>query len=709
MAPRGGRARVRLDLAWNDGGNRPAWERDFTVLRDHLPAGASVVEGSVRSSASRVEQADGAISFYFAPDQLSRYVYYDIVGTTEGDYRSLPPELSSAYDPTRRHLGQPGQLKVLPAGERSTDPYKPTPDELYARGKTLFDAGRGAEAAGPLEALWSAYTLRDEVAKDAARMLLAVYVADYDPNKVVRYFEVLKEKAPELVIPFDQIRVVGRAYADIKEYERAYLVWRATAEASTLEDARVGEVLRQRGKTLGAVAFLLELWREGPSTPSIEADFFAVIQLLAHMAGRAPGDVGLRRELAAANLSRPELLGQSIRLTQVFLTLDPKGPLADEASLSMVNDFLDLEDYKAVVALAGRFSALYPKSRFLDAFQYAEALGRFHEAEYDQAITVADKIAAAKYKDANGVDQPSPNKWEAIYILGQINDARRRPAQALAYYKQVADRYADAADAVRGLTRRSLSMPEVSVARPAAGAKPSVALAYRNIAEVDVKVYPVDLMRLYLTRRSLAGVAGIDLAGITPLLERTIKLGDGADYEDKSRPIELPLGNEGAYLVMARGGSLYASGIVLISPLELEVLEEPGGGRVRATVRDATSKDYQPKVQVKIIGTENPAFLGGESDLRGVVVAEGVRGVVTAVARRGASQYAFYRGTTRVGPPSAKPNQAAEPAAKPSAAAPALDGNLRMQNSVNQSRNIDRLKSRYGNAAMPGVQVEGVK
>ena len=712
MAPRGGRARVRLDLAWSDGGNRPAWERDFTVLTDYLPAGASVVEGSVQSAASRVEQADGAIRFYFAPDQLSRHVYYDIVGTAEGDYRSLPPELASAYDPARRHLGQPGKLKVLPAGERSTDPYKPTPDELYARGKTLFDAGRGAEAAAPLESLWSAYTVRDEVAKDAARMLLAIHIVDYEPAKVVRYFEVLKEKAPEMVIPFDQIRVVGRAYADIKEYERAYLVWRATAEASTLEDARVGEVLRQRGKTLEAVAFLLGLWREGPSTPSIEADFFAVIQLLAHMAGRAPGDAPLRRELAAAELSRPELLAQSIRLTQVFLTLDPRGPLADEASLSMVNDFLDLEDYKSVVALAGRFAAIYPRSSFLDAFQYAEALGRFHEAEYDRAVEVAGKIVAAKYKDASGVDQPSPNKWEAIYILGQINDARRRPAQALEFYKQVADRYADAADAVRGLTRRSMSLPEVSVARPAAGAKPSVSLAYRNVAEVDVKVYPVDLMRLYLTRRSLAGVAGIDLAGITPLLEQTIKLGDGADYEDKARPIELPLDKEGAYLVMARGGNLYASGIVLISPLELEVLEEPGGGRVRATVRDATSKDYQPKVQVKVIGTENPAFLGGESDLRGVVVAEGVRGVVTAVARRGTSQYAFYRGTARVGPPptpTAPPSPKAPAGAPQAADAPSLDGNLRMQNSMNQSRNIDRLKTRYGNAAPQGVQVEGVK
>ena len=176
---------------------------------------------------------------------------------------------------------------MLAPGEESTDPYKATPDELYARGKAHFDAGRLAEAAAPLEELFGGYTLRDDVAKDAARMLLTVHIREYDPRKVVQYFEVLKEKAPELVIPFDQIRVVGRAYRDLGEHERAYLVWRAIAEASYLEDARVGEVLRQRGQTLEGLAFLLDLWREYPDTASIQSDFFGLSQVLASLAGRA--------------------------------------------------------------------------------------------------------------------------------------------------------------------------------------------------------------------------------------------------------------------------------------------------------------------------------------------------------------------------------------------------------------------------------------
>jgi hypothetical protein len=329
-----------------------------------------------------------------------------------------------------------------------------------------------------------------------------------------------------------------------------------------------------------------------------------------------------------------------------------------------------------------------------------------------------------------------------LYILGQIYDARRRPAQAVAYYQRVADRFSDAADAVRDLTRKELKLPEVSVVRPPAAPKVAgdvpvrnalfrnvgagrdegtpkpayperVELGHRNIAEADLKVYPVDLMRLYLTRRSLDGIAGIDLAGVTPKYETKIKLGDGADFRDRLKVLDLPLDQEGAYLVMIRGDELYASGVVLVSPLELEVREEPVAGRVRVTVRDARTQDFVPRVQVKLIGTGNRQFLGGETDLRGVYVAEGVVGQVTAVARRGVGQYAFYRGTTPVGAPQPQAKSGEQGQQQPSGgqqAGESLEQNLRLQNSTNQLRQLDRLQQRFGKpqGAPQGVQVEGV-
>lgn len=796
----GGRLRVRVDAHRIYRAGQPPWEREFLVLQSDLPAGTTLVPGSIQTSAARHEIEDGRITFFFAPDQDPGQTFYDVFGYLGGSYRNVPPRIWNAYEPGQRHMAKAGvyDLKVLLPGEPKTDEYKPTPDELYARGKALFEAGRLKDAAAPLEALWGAYTLNDEVARESARMLLWIHMTEYDPRKVVQYFEILKEKHPDLIIPFDRILIVGRAYRDIGEFERAFLVWRTLAEASYLEDARLGETLRQRGRPLEAVALLLDLWRQYPNTASIESDFFGLSQLVANQAESALTDPVLRPALAATGKSRSDLLLQAIQLIQVFLSLSPRNPVADEASLALVGAFLELEDYTSVVKLSERFAKLYPKSSFLDSFQYSEALGRFHLGEYDRAIEVADAIAKATYKDANGVDQPSPNKWQALYIIGQIHDARRQAARAVDYYKQVADRFTDAAEAIRALTRKELTLPEVTVLRPggekvaavpteadikgledqlqelrrtlahhqqlsrnasdpairqvmaqiktaeaelaAAGAirnvrpaafrpqaagtddktKPDqVTLKHRNINEADVKVYPVDLLRLYLTRRNLDGIAGIDLAGITPLHESTVNLGSGIDLDLQNLALKLPLPREGAYLVMVRGDELYASGIALVTPLELEVIEEGPSGRVRVQVRNATTGAPMPKVQVKVIGNQNAGFFSGETDLRGVYVAEGVLGQVTAVARlddaehKDAPRYAFYRGTTFVGTPPvpaapADPNAASD---KPQEALQdqSLDENVKSLNTSNQMRQLERLQQRYNEQPSGGASVKGFK
>ena len=729
----GGRARVALTAWRHVPASTPEWERDFLIVEEHVPAGATLIEGSVQTSATSYHLADDMLTFYFAPNQNPGVITYDIHGYLPGQYRALPASIRSAYEPGRFHLGAAGDLRVRAPGEPSTDPYKPTPDELYALGKAHYGAGRIAQAGEALEPLFGGYTLRDDIGKDAARMLLLINIRQDEARKIVQYFEVVKEKAPELVLTFDQLLAIGKAYRDINEYERAMIVWRGLIEASYLEDARVGELLRQRGKTLEAITYLTNLWRSYPNTASIESDFFGLSQVVAQTASQAFTNPGLRREMASAGVTRSELLLQSIRMIQVFLSQSPKNPVADEASLALLGAFTDLEDFKAVDRLAARFAKLYPKSTFQDSFQYSEALANFHLGQYDRAIAVAQTIAQATYKDAAGVDQPSANKWQALYILGQIHDARRQPGKALEYYRQVADRFSDAASAIQSYTRKDLKVPEVSVIRadnrpvvagepaprgfrvidvigggnagqrPEPATKPGIGVDYRNIGQVDVKVYPVDLMQLYLTRRNLNGIAGIDLAGVTPLVEKTVALGDGADYDDKSKSIDLPLSKEGAYLTMIRGDNLYASGIVLVTPLEMEVLEEPSAGKVRIIVRDAHTKEFVPKVQVKAIGSAAPQFVSGETDLRGVFVADGLRGLVTAVARKGNAQYAFYRGTSFVGPPAQtvphlRGNTAQSPPAAPTVEE-SLDANLKMQNRVNSNKQIERLQQRYAQPA----------
>ena len=255
-------------------------------------------------------------------------------------------------------------------------------------------------------------------------MLLTAHIREYQPRKIVQYFEVLKEKAPERVIPFDDLRAVGRAYRDINESERAYLVWRGVAEASYLEDARVGEVLRRRGRTLEALAYLISLWREYPNTASIESDFFGLSQVLARLADVALDRPALRRELAEAEVTRSELLLQSIRLIQVFLRSRRTTPWPTRRAWPC-------RELPGAGGLPRRSSSSSRAVR--QALSQEHLPGQlpvqrgprpFHLGEYDRAIEVAEAIAQATYKDANGVDQP------AQQVAGDLHprpDPRRPP------------------------------------------------------------------------------------------------------------------------------------------------------------------------------------------------------------------------------------------------------------------------------------------
>ena len=276
-------------------------------------------------------------------------------------------------------------------------------------------------------------------------------IREGQPRKIVQYFEVVKEKAPELVLTFDQLLAIGTAYRDISEYERAMIVWRGLIEASYLEDARVGEVLRQRGQTLEGIAYLLDLWRSYPNTASIESDFFGLSQVLAQAA--PPGD---HRPDAPPRAGRgrrsrgPSCCSQSIRLIQVV-----PGPVAQEPAGRRGQPGAGRRLPRARGLRGGR-QAGGPVRQALPqehATSTASSTARRWATSTSGAVRPRDRgrrddRQGRPTRTPAGVDQPSPNKWQALYILGQIYDARRQPARALEYYQQVADRFTDAAGAI---------------------------------------------------------------------------------------------------------------------------------------------------------------------------------------------------------------------------------------------------------------------
>ena len=120
-------------------------------------------------------------------------------------------------------------------------------------------------------------------------MLLWIYTQDqyFDAERVVEMFEILRERHLDLTIPFDKILAVGKAYRIMEEFERAWLVFRATIGSSFINDASLSATLEDQGQFLGSLEYMDKVWREYPDTSEVVSAYFAISQQLYQKAPNA--------------------------------------------------------------------------------------------------------------------------------------------------------------------------------------------------------------------------------------------------------------------------------------------------------------------------------------------------------------------------------------------------------------------------------------
>ncbi|MEY4386506.1 MAG: hypothetical protein RLY20_1789, partial [Verrucomicrobiota bacterium] len=475
------------------------WNDNRYVLEIALPAGARLDEGSLRcnpeSQVTGKEITESTITLFFAHNQYN--VSFDLAGYVPGRFQMLPPVIRELGNPNFMTIGPVSELTVLATGEKSPDEYEMNRGEHYELGKCYFDDGDYATALEHLTVVYREERTYNE--SELARMLLWIYTAEkyYDAKKIVDLFEVLRERYPQLEIPFEKILVVGKAYTDIGEFERSWLVYRAAIAASFNNDSGISAVLEDEGRFLGSVDFQKRIWREYPDTAEVVSSYFALSQLLFEKAPKAhtlPKEDGVQPEKIA-------LLRRTADLLYSFLALYPKDPLSDDAGFSLANCALTLKNYPLVVALGDEFAKKFPDSQFAPGFKYMTALGLFWQNKY------GDALAAAKFV----ADGDSKDRDYARYILGQIYHAESKPKDAIVWYEKVKTLYPDAAEAIGYFEKKSIGLDEVSVIKP--GAPAELTLKYRNIKEASFQVYRVDLMKLYLQQKNLSAITSVQLAG----------------------------------------------------------------------------------------------------------------------------------------------------------------------------------------------------
>ena len=476
----------------------------YLVVTEPLPTGVTVLEKSITGQFERFEIGPGAITFYMQPTQNPN-ITYTISGYVPGQYRAGPTVVRDAYRPelvgvaraanNPRAVTQSIQLTVLPAGQKSADEYRLSPRELFELGKIEFAKKRWPEAGGYLTRLMTEHNLHADPYKESARMLLDIHLETGPAAAIVKYFEIIKEKYPDLEIPFAKIVKVGAAYHDLGEYERSFLVFRATLESNFFKESEAAGFLEARGEFLRSVAVMQRLVQEYPPEPYVAGAAYALAQQVYAKAPIAVADAKLREH----KVGRADLIRRAITMLDDFLSEYPDDPAADQASFAVANALLDLKAYTQAIERCTKFAQRYPKSDFLDSYWYVIGYSHFAQGKAEEAMAMCRKVAEAKRLDrSTGREVESPNKWQAVYILGQVYHSLGQAADAIKEYTRVAERYIDAKQAIEYFMRKEIALPEVTTVKP--GAQATVELKYRNVPTCDVKAYRIDLMKFGLLR-----------------------------------------------------------------------------------------------------------------------------------------------------------------------------------------------------------------
>lgn len=636
--PAGERGEVELQIKRHVPDETPVEMLDYLIVTEPIPSGVMVLADTIRGPHERVEIAPGRMTFYLGKAREFAAIRYDVSGEFAGESQAGATLVWNAYRQEEQAVAEPRRLRVLPPGTPSADPYRWTPQELYELGSHAYQQRDWPRAEALLSQLLADWSLQPAVYRDTVEMLLDVAIELQKPDQVVRYFEIIFEQWPDKEIVLDKVMRIGAAYQELGEAERSFQVFRAAVEGAFTREGGVAGVLLGIGKRLPSARIMQRLLCEYPPEPYVATAHLALAQQIATWAPEAARDPLLR----AAGVRAADLIDAAWRMQEDYLVEYPLAPTADQAAFAAASALLEAKDFARAAVAAQRYAVRYPDSELLDDFSFLAGYCRFTLGEPELAIELLRHVATGQFLDeTSGQLKDSDNKWSAIYVLGQIYHSLGRVVEALQEYRLVEDRFPDAKASIGDLLREVMRLPELTTVRP--GQPVEIELVHRNVVTCELKVYRIDLEKFAVLRRTLAGIRDINLAGIEPYRETSVALGEGQDYRDLHRMLPLEVTEEGAYLIVCRGGSQFASGLLLVTSLDLEVSRDPHASSVRVTLRDVTSDQYVHGADVKVIGAGKADLVAGQTDRRGLFVAESVVGSPTVIAHAGAGKYALYR------------------------------------------------------------------
>jgi alpha-2-macroglobulin len=478
-----------------------------------------------------------------------------------------------------------------------------------------------------LEQLLLQPNLQERINNEILSLLLFAAIDNKDNSRILKYFELVKEKDPSLIIPFEKIPPIQLAYREQQAFEGGYHLSRGVADATFMSEVRGVGVLEDNKEVAEALALFRNLLSEYPDTALTAKARYAFAQAIYDRADKiTSGETIL-------GFDRKGLLHEVVLLMGDFLARFPSDPEAPAAIFSTASALLENDQANLSVAWSDVGLRQHAKSDLAPAIAYLKAFAHFKLGQYDRSLELCRQVAEQSTQEES--------RDMANYITAQIYHAQGDLKRAIESYRLVAQRFHDANETIQELEREQFEIPEV--VSPSSAERPTLEMKLKNIGRVDLRAYQVDLMKLYLLKGSLRQLNEVNLAGIKPVFSRTLQYDTSRAKGLRTEKVPLDLPGKGAYLVLARAGSSLTHSLVLVGHLDCEVTEIEGEGRVRVTVRNDKGKPVGG-ARVELKGSNNDRFTAGNTDLRGIFLANDVQGEATVIASH-QGLFGLYRGT----------------------------------------------------------------
>ena len=602
----------------------------YVLVEDRLPAGFEVLDDTASGPyAWQERREDRQVFFLDVLPAGTTTLDYVLQATHQGRFTALGATCEAMYQPEVHGRSDGVRLRVRSSAiKREADAEaEPTPDEEFHRAQRLVAKRSFKAAKRALDAL-AEQPLRDSVREDLEILRLKSAIGLEDAAGTVRAREELVRRSPGK-IPTDlkTLRAIARAYHSLGDTRVANSLYRdLCAQGLLLEQAWRQELTGR--------------WREVEGLDHIGA------VLREHGINNATASIELKRAQRYFELQRPEgrrgLAGAPMD-TEALRALWHAGAHHANTAASpvlryaLVGGLRRRGDDTAAAAEAELFLDHHGKHHFVDDVRWFLAQARFEvfsTSPSDEGAALVDAAARPLLKDKfptqRGSKSRSPHRHGAYHLLGQVQHALGNLEAAASYYRH-ARNIEDAREARAWLTDKRLSMP--ATVHVHADRELHVPVHHRNVKQVEVQVYPVDLQVLFVVRRSLTGLHEIQLTGIRPAQAFTKQLEAPRPLEDSTTELVVPVETRdaGAWLVVVRGAGRDASSIVVRS--DLRVRTQRVAKRLRVYVTDKAGATV-PSALVTVAASGS-IVARGRTDARGVFEAPAVSGEPDIVVSKG--------------------------------------------------------------------------